>query len=81
VPLTPRQAQILCLYAQGLRRPEIAGLLHIGERTIDRQLEEIRGRLGTRTIAQSIVVSVARGHLCLDGASERVLIPGELVAA
>lgn len=78
MPLTPRQAQILCLYAQGLRRPEIARIMHIGDRTIDRQLEEIRGRLETKTIAQSIVVSIARGHLRLDG--EIVVLPGDLVS-
>ena len=56
--------------------------MHIGYRTIDRQLEEIRGRLETRTIAHSLIVAIARGQLVLDIESESVSTPDpvELVA-
>lgn len=82
VPLTPRQLEILVLYAQGLRRPEIAALLHLAPVTIDSHMENVRARLGARSIAHSIVVAVCREMLVIDVSTETVGLPDQdLVAA
>jgi len=80
VPLTPRQLQILCLYSQGLRRQEIASVLNLEPGTVERHLQDIRERLGTKSVAHSIVVSLAREHLELDSLTETV-VPPQGVAA
>lgn len=77
---TARQLEILCLYAQGLRRRDVAILLHLSPRTVDNQLQDIRRRLQTRSTSQSIVVAVCRGQLALDSSAEAVVVPERLAA-
>jgi DNA-binding CsgD family transcriptional regulator len=69
------------LYAQGLRRQDIADMLHLDPGTVERHLENIRERLGTRSVAHSIVVSLAREHLELDAQAEVVVLPRGFVVA
>lgn len=75
--LTPRQLEVLMLYAMGLRRPEIAALLHLQPVTVDSHMENIRARLGSRSIAHSIVVAVSREMLVIDFVAETVVLPAQ----
>jgi DNA-binding NarL/FixJ family response regulator len=80
--LTSRQLEILILYSRGLRGPEVASLLHLQPITVESHLENIRERLGTKSVAHSIVVSIARGMLVVDvGAETATLTDQDLVAA
>lgn len=50
--LTPRQAEVAALVADGLTNREIAERLHITERSAESHVERIRHRLGLRSRAQ-----------------------------
>ncbi|MEU4223304.1 alpha/beta fold hydrolase [Nonomuraea sp. NPDC026600] len=54
-PLTPRQAQVAALVAEGLTNRQIAGRLGIQERSAEGHVERIRVRLGFRSRAQVAV--------------------------
>lgn len=73
--LTPRQLEILCLYSRGMRRPEIAALLFLQPQSVESHLRGIRERLGTRSVAQSIVVAIARGELVVDSETGDASVP------
>jgi DNA-binding NarL/FixJ family response regulator len=64
--LTPRQLEILALYAQGLRGREIAAELYIEPGTVKCHVQLLTRRLGTKSIAHAISVAVARGELVVD---------------
>jgi LuxR family maltose regulon positive regulatory protein len=81
VPLTARQLEILILYADGLRRQEIATRLYLSPRSVESHLQEIRRRLETRSVAHSIVVALSREMLVLDVEHESAALPQDLVAA
>lgn len=72
--LTDRQLEILCLYSMGLKRPDIAALLHLQPITVDSHMENIRARLETRSIAHSIIVAISRDMLAIDVATETVVL-------
>ena len=47
-PLTPREQEVVKLVAEAHTTEEIAGLLHISRRTVDRHRENILAKLGMR---------------------------------
>jgi DNA-binding CsgD family transcriptional regulator len=47
--LTPREVEVLSLVAEGLRNAEIAGRLHLANRTVDHHVSAILRKLGVRT--------------------------------
>ena len=60
LPLTERQKEVLRLYAEGWRRPEIGKKLAISSKTIDGHCSNAKSRLGARTTTQAVAM-YARG--------------------
>jgi non-specific serine/threonine protein kinase len=50
--VTPREAEIAALVATGMTNRQIAGKLHLAERTVDAHVEHIMNKLGYRSRAQ-----------------------------
>lgn len=59
--LTPRERQVIELYARGLRRTEIARELGIKPDTVNGYAKRARWLLGARTIAQAVLIAQAKG--------------------
>lgn len=59
--LTPRQAQVLRLAANGLTDKQIATRLAISVRTVQDRFTELRRRTGTRTRGELLAYAVAAG--------------------
>lgn len=78
IPPTPRQLQILEMYARGMSRDEIADELFLSPATIRTQVQLVRTRLGARTICEALAVSIACGYLGVDGRRQVVYIPEPL---
>ncbi|MFD1721417.1 helix-turn-helix transcriptional regulator [Amnibacterium endophyticum] len=53
VGLTARERQVLAQVADGRTDRDIAAALHIGARTVEKHVEHIRVKLGTRTRAEA----------------------------
>ena len=62
-PLTERQIQVLQLYANGLRRHEIAKKLFISDHTVISHKRQLQRRLNTYTLAHSIAEGLRKGHI------------------
>lgn len=62
---TRRQREILTLVADGLSNAEIATVLGISRRTVEKHLETIHAKAGTATRAR--LVAFARSRAGLDG--------------
>jgi len=60
-PLSPRQAQVAHLVAEGLRNQDIAARLGISEQTVKNQMARIFVKLGLRSRAMLAVWTVTRG--------------------
>lgn len=54
-PLTPRQAEVLRLIAEGLSNREIAERLYLSEGTVKNTVSEIDARLGVRDRVQAVL--------------------------
>lgn len=65
--LTPRQREILALYAQGLTRSSIARKLHISVHTVRVHRADIVTNLGASSIVQAAIIGLARGEIVLTG--------------
>jgi DNA-binding CsgD family transcriptional regulator len=65
LPITEREREILALVAAGKTNAEIAMILAISARTVQKHLEHIFRKLGveTRTAAAVCALSTAAGHL------------------
>lgn len=61
--LTPRQAEILQLMADGLMQKEIAERLGIGLSTVKNFSTEIRRRLGALTAAHAVSLGIANNYI------------------
>jgi DNA-binding CsgD family transcriptional regulator/tetratricopeptide (TPR) repeat protein len=56
--LTPRQAEVLTLLAEGLSNPEIARRLTLSPKTVDHHVSAVLGRLGVSNRAQAAAASL-----------------------
>jgi len=61
VALTPRQAQVLQLIADGMTNPAIADALGLSERTVDRHVSDILTRLNVPTRAAATAYGLSHG--------------------
>ena len=62
-PLTKREIEILKLIAQGLDQKRIAEELYRSRRTIEHHTENIRQKLGARTLPQAVSIAWINGWL------------------
>ncbi len=53
--LTKRECDVLCLMTQGLRNKEIAGQLHITERTVKNHVTRVIAKLGVRSRTEAVI--------------------------
>jgi DNA-binding NarL/FixJ family response regulator len=60
-PLTPRELEIVKLVAEAHTSAEIAGLLHISPRTVERHRENVMTKLGMRDRVQLTRYAIRRG--------------------
>jgi DNA-binding NarL/FixJ family response regulator len=60
-PLTPRELEIVKLVAEAHTNPEIAELLHISPRTVERHRENVMSKLGMRDRVQLTRYAIRRG--------------------
>ncbi len=73
--LTPRQLQILILYGEGKTAPQIAKELFLETGTVRVHVENLRGRLGARTMPQALVIAISRGYIEVDRYGECLVLP------
>lgn len=59
--LTPREAEVLRLGADGATSEEIASALHLTEHTVKSHLKRIQGKLGARNRTQAVAVALRSG--------------------
>jgi ATP/maltotriose-dependent transcriptional regulator MalT len=55
--LTPREAEVLALVAQGLRNREIANRLYISDGTVKAHLRSVYEKLGVRTRTEAVLIA------------------------
>ncbi|AJE45473.1 response regulator transcription factor [Celeribacter indicus] len=70
-PLSPRQAQILCLMAQGYRLSEIADRLGISGSAVNLYLSNTRQKLGLKTKEHCLALAIEKGWLATSCAEAR----------
>ncbi len=63
--LTPREAEVLALLAEGLANKVIAQRLGISERTAKFHVESILGKLGAENRSEAIVIAARKGMVTL----------------
>lgn len=59
--LTPREAEVLVLIAEGLSNPEIARKLHISQATVKSHINNLFAKTGVRDRAQAVRYAYVRG--------------------
>ena len=64
-PLSPRQAEILTLLAQGYRQGEIADRLCLSDSAVTLYLTNMRRKLGVRTKEQALARAVRHGWIAI----------------
>lgn len=64
---SPRELQILTLYAAGLTREEIGRELYLSPRTIATNLANATEKLEARNSVHAVTRCLACGYLCVDG--------------
>lgn len=64
-PLTPREAEVLQLLAEGLPNKTIAEQLHISEHTVKFHVNAIMGKLGAQSRTEAVVRATRQGLLLL----------------
>ena len=72
--LSPSQAEILCLVAQGMSLREIAKLKHISYSTCKNQADEAKSRLRAQNLAEAVAQAFVRGVLVYNLREEQVVI-------
>jgi two-component system nitrate/nitrite response regulator NarL len=61
--LTPRERDIMALYADGLTHREIAGVLNIQPKTVTTHTQNALRRLGVHTIAHAVATLLREGTI------------------
>ena len=64
--LTPRQREVLQLYAEGLSAKEVAAVLHISARTAENHKARIMGLLGISTTAELVQHAIRHGIISAE---------------
>lgn len=59
--LTPRQREVLQLYAEGYSAKEVANILHISSRTAENHKAQIMAALGVRSTADLVRWAIRHG--------------------
>ncbi|MET7525628.1 response regulator transcription factor [Streptomyces sp900116325] len=67
--LTPREAEVLVLIAEGLSNPEIARKLHISQATVKSHINNLFAKTGVRDRAQAVRYAYVRGLAHAPGTS------------
>ncbi|MEV6077424.1 response regulator transcription factor [Streptomyces sp. NPDC052069] len=67
--LTPREAEVLVLAAEGLSNPEIARSLHISKATVKTHINNLFAKTGVRDRAQAVRYAYVRGLARPSGSS------------
>ncbi len=67
--LTPREAEVLQLLAQGLQNKEIAARLVISERTVKFHVSSIMGKLGAGNRTEAVTIAAQQGLITLSAKS------------
>lgn len=75
IKLTPRQQQILQMLVDGKTPKEIARLLVISHKTVEKHLIKAREKFGVRTRAEMIARAVARGNVYVYGGDAQIELP------
>ncbi len=65
-PLTGREKQLLVLLCKGMSRKEIAGSLHISEKTVDKHKENILAKTGCKNLIRLVIFSIKNKLVSLD---------------
>lgn len=65
--LTPRQRQVLALYASDASLSQIAVELGISRDTVRSHRRDIAAVLDVHSVTRAVVVALARGEIVLDG--------------
>jgi DNA-binding CsgD family transcriptional regulator len=73
--LTPRQLEVLSLYAVGKTHVEIGSELFISQNTVMTHLRDAREALGAENSTHAVTLCVARGLLCIDRRTESAYVP------
>ena len=60
-PLSPREREVLCLLAEGLSTPEIAGRLFVTAATVKTHVARVLLKLEARDRLQAVVVALRSG--------------------
>lgn len=63
INLTPREAEVLHLVANGMSAKEVAGQIKISPRTVERHIEHVRLKLRARNRPHMVTEAIARGIL------------------
>jgi NarL family two-component system response regulator LiaR len=64
--LSAREADVLCLLAQGKSNKEIAAGLHIGETTVKTHVSSVLAKLGMASRTQAAIYAVQSGLVSRD---------------
>jgi len=75
--LTPRQLEVLKLVANGKPRKQIANVLHINVRTVQREIRQIFDRLGVDDAPHAVAVAYRQGLIRTGQVQTTFLSSGE----
>lgn len=61
ITLTEDNKKILQLFAQGLYAKEVADIMSLKKKSVDKQMERIRQKLGCKTTIEAVHVATKEG--------------------
>ncbi len=69
--LTAREVEVLSLIARGHSNRDVAGLLHVAEKTVGNHVEHIYAKIGSSTRAEASLFAMQHGLLDVTSATRR----------